>query len=261
MTDWYSDWYLAGHEGRRGPFINAFTSPADLPGLVAWYTADQGVFSDFGTTPALDEQVIQQWNDISGNANHLQEATNGPEFDTTGFNGAPAVRFFPATMQVSSAVNGVVFNSSAMSAFVVGTMTTTTANFGRLLSFRGNGQSTDFDNTGGFQYPRNGTSNGISPGFNSAGDTQAISLATNYRLGLTISGTAITSYVNNVAGAGGTSAGALNLTNGTLCIGAVAIALGTNWAGAVAEVVLVNRAITSTERTNLDDYFKTHWGL
>ncbi len=63
--------------------------------LKAWYSADTNVFSDAGVTAATNGQTIRQWNDRSGNSNHLSQSTSGarPTFIASGVNGLPIVRF------------------------------------------------------------------------------------------------------------------------------------------------------------------------
>lgn len=78
-------------ERRYGPIIN----PQNIAGLKVWLKSDAGVFSDAGTTPAVNLDPVQQWNDQSGNANHLVQATAGsrPQFKTPNLNGRPTVKF------------------------------------------------------------------------------------------------------------------------------------------------------------------------
>jgi hypothetical protein len=62
------------------------TDPTGLPNLAAWYRADQGITIVTG---------VSQWNDLSGNSKHLQQATltNQPLFVASGINSQPTVRF------------------------------------------------------------------------------------------------------------------------------------------------------------------------
>lgn len=73
-------------------------TPLNLPGLVAWYQADDGVYSDAGTTPAVNNGTVQQWNDASGNGRHLSQLTgaNQPTYKTNSQNGLPGILFGPA---------------------------------------------------------------------------------------------------------------------------------------------------------------------
>lgn len=70
-------------------------SPVDIPGLKLWLKADTGVYKDAGTTLAVEGESIQQWNDQSGNANHVTQATAAarPIFKVNIVNGQPVVRF------------------------------------------------------------------------------------------------------------------------------------------------------------------------
>lgn len=86
------EWYLSRKWGVN--FTSAF-SPLDL-GPLGWYRADQGVFTNAGTTAATTTgDVIQQWNDLSGNNRHLIQATavNRPTLNTNAINGQSAILF------------------------------------------------------------------------------------------------------------------------------------------------------------------------
>jgi Secretion system C-terminal sorting domain len=59
-----------------------------------WVMADRSVFTDAGITSAANNQLIQQWNDLSGNTRHATEtAANKPTLFTNIVNGQPVVRF------------------------------------------------------------------------------------------------------------------------------------------------------------------------
>lgn len=70
------------------------TSPP-LTNLILWLESDVGVFKDAGTTPAANNDTVQQWNDQSGTGNNESQATsaNRPTFLTNQQNGKPAVSF------------------------------------------------------------------------------------------------------------------------------------------------------------------------
>jgi len=91
---------------------------------------------------------------------------------------------------------------------------------------------------------------------------QAISLATNYRLGVIWSGTTWTPYVNNVAG----TPTSITITSmggaaGTLRIGGAVDDSVAPWDGLVSEVVITNTNLSVGDRLELDNYFKAKWGL
>ncbi|MFZ1530140.1 MAG: LamG-like jellyroll fold domain-containing protein [Ferruginibacter sp.] len=70
-------------------------SQIPAPGNVLWLKADAGTFNDAGTTLATNGQTVQQWNDQSGNANHATQTLNTlkPTFVSNVLNGQPVVRF------------------------------------------------------------------------------------------------------------------------------------------------------------------------
>lgn len=82
-------------------FVSAQNGPSGIgttdgtSHLKLWLRADRGVFSDAGQTAASDGQLVQQWNDQSGNGNNAMQnlAASRPVFTTNGFNGFPALNF------------------------------------------------------------------------------------------------------------------------------------------------------------------------
>jgi lysophospholipase L1-like esterase len=68
-----------------------------FPNCVGCYVANQGVYSDAGSTAAVNGAGVAQWNDVSGAGNHLTQATAGnrPVYNTYAAN-APTAG--PATL-------------------------------------------------------------------------------------------------------------------------------------------------------------------
>lgn len=64
-------------------------------GPVLWLKADAGVYTDAGITAATNNQPVQQWNDQSGNGNHVSQtiALNKPVFTTADATAMPALYF------------------------------------------------------------------------------------------------------------------------------------------------------------------------
>lgn len=60
-----------------------------------WLKADANVYNNAGITLAADGDLVQQWNDRSGNANNASQATsaNRPIYKTNIINGKPALQF------------------------------------------------------------------------------------------------------------------------------------------------------------------------
>lgn len=230
--------------------------------LRGWYKADTGVYNDAGSTLATDGQTVQQWNDQSGIGNNISQATGGnrPTYDTTGFNGTHGVVFDSASL-TRLFVSFDTFDlggSGALSVFVVGQMLTGTDSNGRLVAYVGNGLVNSFDNdSSSLTIIRNGTADEILFFRNGTSRNAAVSLATNYRLGVVCDKTNTTIYVNNSAGT--PVADARSYTSpGGLFIGEYE---GAGWDGAVAEIVVLNVAPNGTQLNSLDAYFVDKWGL
>lgn len=254
-----------GHLGKAGG--GAFT-PAQLTGLVAWYKADVGVFSDAGVTPAVNSGNVQQWNDQSGHGYNLIQATtaNKPTFLTAGLNSKPAVSFAQASNQfVQTALSTVVMGTGTTgSGFAVLQMTSAVPSNGTALSYAVTAGS-DFNAPGNARFiNRATTTNAIGSFRNSvAGPSSAVSLSTTVHIGTVYDGTNATSWLNNVSGGTGAQTSAW-ATNGAIVIGSAqnagnAVGTGSSWDGPISEVVITTSALSSTDRANLEAYFTSRW--
>lgn len=87
--------------------------PTDIAGLQLWLKADTGVYSDAGVTPATNGQTIQQWNDQSGNNNHVSQATAGnrPTYRAATSGDTGQIEFLTSAKHLSN--TGVTFPSGA----------------------------------------------------------------------------------------------------------------------------------------------------
>jgi len=243
--------------------------------LVGWYAADQGVYSDAGTTPATNTGTVQQWNNLVSGEPHLSQATSGarPTLLTAGLNSLPTINFVKATEQwMGMAAQSMTCTNAALSFFIVGQMHTETASYGRIVGWTSNASllRADFGNTdSACVMLRDATNNAIGSFFNSSPLCNvAASLATTYRLGRVFGGGNITPYTNNVAGSTGSASPAFG-TLGSLRIGAQISSVsnpppsaGEFLDGVISEIVVVKKAITdSGELDALDAYFVDHWNL
>lgn len=77
--------------------------------LTGWWRADAGVYSDAGSTPAVDTGTVYQWNDQSGNGFHMSQptSTNRPTYRTNFVNGQPAIRFDGVDNEMNTAAGSV----------------------------------------------------------------------------------------------------------------------------------------------------------
>ncbi len=226
--------------------------------LAGWWRADVGVSTSGPNVTSVADQ--------SGNGNALTNTNNVP-FDATGFNGKPTFSFLTANSAALSATSVPMGTGSVGAAFIVGQMLTATANFGGAVVY--GTTSDDFSATGSAALiTRNSTVNQIetnSANFAGSAIDTAISLATNYRLGILIDGSNLTQYVNNVAGSTVAELGSrFWIDAGTIVVGnrflSGAVATSNPWEGPISEIVIVKSDITS-QLTALDNWFKSNWGL
>lgn len=81
---------------RRPRTVSDYISPVptDIPNLIMWQRADKGVYTDLGVTPAQSGQAVKQWNDLSGNGNHLiGNVGSGATILNNGINGQTVLSF------------------------------------------------------------------------------------------------------------------------------------------------------------------------
>ena len=100
--------------------VAAFVPPA-FASLQLWLEADDidTLFTDVAGTISVtsDADVVKNWNDKSGKANHVTEATTPPLYKTGIQNGKPVIRFDGTDDTISSAA--ISFDTSRLSIFFV----------------------------------------------------------------------------------------------------------------------------------------------
>ncbi|OFY39124.1 MAG: hypothetical protein A2275_13400 [Bacteroidetes bacterium RIFOXYA12_FULL_35_11] len=103
-----------------------------------WLKGDVGLYSDAGITPATNGNPIQQWNDFSGNANNISQATGSkqPVFYTNILNGRPVVRFDGSDDIVKGPASNAVLGGAIQNVSAFTVFKTTTNNAGRFWSFK-----------------------------------------------------------------------------------------------------------------------------
>lgn len=129
-------WIASAPTGGSG-----LTDPSTLSGLKLWLKADAGVYKDAGVTLAADTDTVQQWNDQSGNSNHVSQATSGkrPTYRTGLKNGLPLLQFGSgkcmqlASVGVSTLTLLMVFKNGTANAILVELSATVNSNDGFYL--------------------------------------------------------------------------------------------------------------------------------
>lgn len=255
--------------GRNGPMIGGGTgggafTPASLAGLVAWFQADSGVYKDAGSTPAVNNDLVQQWNDKSGNGFNLSQGTSGnrPTFKSAGFNSLAGVQWTPVdTCWMFTAAAITQLNGAGLaSAWVVFSYAGISSS-NRLLSMTTSTSGNDYDSTnyGVFGYFNSSTS---LIGYRSGGKGSAtVATGTNYRMTSIYDGTNHTMRMSNAGASVVASTG--NFGNNLLLSAGIEPASkpSTGFNGTIAEIGLTSTALSGTDRSNLDTYLQTKWGL
>jgi hypothetical protein len=228
-------------------------TPASLPGLLGWWKADTGVTTSGGNVTAVVNQA-------SPGTYNLSNSGTVPFNATSAYNSLPAFDFVEANDALLTTGNTFAIGTGTVgSVFIVGRMLANTAAFGRAIAYQENGDGNDSGSTTSASWLlRNGSTDAIEA-FRNGGalSSSAITLNTNYRLGVIFDGANATSYVNNVAGTPSAYTNAWG-SPGEFTVGSNLGLAG--WEGPILEIVVTNSALNSTERGNLDSYFTTRLG-
>lgn len=241
-------------------------TPLNLPGILAWYKADTGVYADTaGTTLATDGGKVARWNDQKTNY-HLtnSDTAHQPTYQATGWSGKPCLYYSVANAQILWASGIAIGTGIPYSAFAVCQMESATQANGRILSYAPSSGVQDYGAGGCIFLSRDATNNNIASYRNGIYPTVAVSLATNMRIGMISDGVNVTPYVNNVAGTAVTDTQTFvsggSLGSGSTLWGAGEPGLEDYWQGKVAEIIFANAAFSSGDRATLDAYFTSNWG-
>lgn len=215
--------------------------PSAVSGLQFWARSDQGITKD-------GSDLVSQWNDISGNARHLTEATNKPLWVDTLINGYPAIRFDGSNDVLTSTSFSL---SQPMTVFIVCKIVTHT-------------------NLDGIWFGNAGSAPGIfmrsSPSVvihdTSTGSEISRNSTAAYELFKAIfNGTSSTLAVNNGSDAATGSSYTSSLTAG-FAVGSWGAAAGSRFGNIeVAEIAIYNSAITGANLTALNAYFGSRYGI
>lgn len=243
-------------------------TPASLTGLIGWYKSDAGVYVDAGSTLATNGQTVQQWNDQSGVGNHLSQATSArrPTYTTGLLNGLPGIVFVVANVQWI-ANQAIALGGTTASAFVVAKTPSPGTNADRVVTFTATGQGLDFNNTGSGIFLFSASSTSISGYRNSGALSNGTVVANTFmQLGSIYDGT------NNTVYLGGTAQTPVANTSTFAATGALGIGGGvqtppgstsgdSTMDGTICEIVFTNTALSSGDRSSLNSYFTSRWGV
>ena len=252
---------VAAHRLRRLDQVDATPggfAPTDITGCIGWYDAsDSGSFSYHSGT------LVSQWDDLSGDGNHLVSASSGVAPDRTGtWNGLAIVEFNGNAIltdsgggvdaQIADAESDFsiavvyLYNSTPANFLMGGTPTSTALGFG---IFRQTSTNVEFR-------ARNALSNRVRRSSGPADGWRTL-IGT---VDAASPGTRIpTLRSNGVDGAAEFSAASSGAA-GTLAVGArEAGGAATLFDGSIAELIVYNNIIAGTAVSDLETYLQDKW--
>jgi hypothetical protein len=256
----------SGILNRRGFFGGSQFSPSNIAGLSFWLDATTGLFdaTSGGSAVTTDGSAVARWEDQSGNGRHITQTTlaSRPILKTAIQNSKNIIRF-DGTNDILRRSGAFVHDQGAATIFVVVSANTGTndrlMNEGRTANTTSlympiiSANATQFnvlyrlDNN---TIPLNNVNLGVA--FNGTG----------FKLVCAVdSGTNFAGFINKV------TTNNQNYTRGTVTLDTFAIG---GWAttierdffpGDVAEVVIYNTALGTTDRQSVENYLYAKWGI
>jgi len=214
-------------------------------GMALWVRADQGVIESAG--------AVGQWNDLSGNGNNGVQATavRKPTLVNSALNGQPVLRFNAASGTHLSIANNPSINPAQVTMIAVAKQDATSA-YAMIARKVINVNLNQYA-----LYFVDGTITRMAAGSGSISGT--LPLSTYAVLAGTYDATAVRTWVNgtlagNYAYTGGMSSAATPLT-----IGGYGTTYGLT--GDIAELMMFNRALTDTERKEIEAYLYQRYAV
>lgn len=218
-------------------------TPSQLPAVKGWYKADIIGGCDNGSP-------ISSWVDCSGNGNHGTNSGNNPDLSTAALNGLNVVQFTAANSDAFDLPSGMVSAFTEGSAFFVAKANSETVFSGPPVgSFGTSGIGEAYAYVDGHAYV--GFLSTTRPDL---GDPGAIST---WHIGSFQSKTSDyraafngVDYYTNTSNVVGAQTGAVHLG-----------VSGNYFDGQIAEVIICNSFLTTTDRQNVEGYLAWKWGL
>ncbi len=227
-----------------------------------WLSADVGVYSDAGTTLAVDAATVQQWNDKSANASNFSQATAGnrPAFKTAIINNQPVLRF-------TGASNNYVFRADTATLDLTGDQSF-------FLVVKGSDTAAvliqHYDTGGAFAGwgvglgigPNNGKlsywSEGKGSWFNDTGS--AASDGNAHVLTVTRTSGTVAFFFDGTASITQTGHGNAASTD-QIDIGIDSGEAGSSYNGDLAEIIVYNVAVTTAQRVSIERYLGAKYAV
>lgn len=237
--------------GVRNPEVlqvmNPILYPTQVVGLIEWLAADVGVYSDAGSTPAVDGDAVRQWNSISVGVNLTQStAARRPKYNTSLF-GFPVLDFGQYDLSNEHSLSGTLGSAynHPFTLFVVVWHSNVVAS-DNIFNYAAAGQNYMLESAGEFRIG-SGAVFGNLLIFDKEVWNQFTAIYTNsdsrvlwnakFNSRVTV---APVSQTGIVIGTGG---------------------IGKNWMGYIAEIILFSREVSKIERYGIEMYLKRKYSF
>lgn len=245
-----------GQHWRRPQGTAAAFSPADIANLKIWLDANVGITQSGG--------LVSQWDDQSGNNNHLTQGNSSqqPTYSATGFNGAlPGVTFANASPNDRwLRVTNAAISSASLSVFMALRQTTAMPNNAGFLSCHAAGQGDDVSG-GGLAIEHSGGNYRVQAGSYDRNGPSVI-LNTPTTVSWLFDGSTGTDFINFSVGSSNTHTETFGNTTFTVNIGSRPFAgNGFGFNGELGEFLMYAGTLTAGEKSSLHTYLTNKWGV
>jgi hypothetical protein len=236
------------NEAQANTYVQVSGTLPVVNGLTGWFKADSGVQTSGSTN-------VTGWADSSWNHADVSQSavTNQPTLGTDPGTGKPTVQFNGTTQYLA---NGNTYPSVNDASIIVmaSTPSPTTLNYATLMAY-GNG------NTNAFGYVRGLVYNGGhqcywngSFAFSNGGPVANTAALTSSALTYSSSAQQVTFYSNGASNGTLSSVSTEPFTQGIAIGSGNFLGNSEDWTGNISEVLIYNRALSSTEITSLQTY-------
>lgn len=250
------------HRAVMGPWTPGLPfTPASITGLAAWYDA-----SDAGSITSA-AGAVSQWNDLSGNAKHLTQATAAAKPTTGGttLNGRNVITFDGGDYANYAGATGVDVGAAT----ILGVASESSGADYQGVVILHHTSGNDWDNARAIAIDTGDASNvlGVNrAGFSNAGQARIAGAGATPAAvwaGRVASDGLVQAYKNGGVPATSTRSVAFGTADGGIALGAryTAGALSASLTGMIAEVVIYKTTISDADLNRVGNYLATKWGF